>query len=124
MNVLLDSHLVLWMQGDDRRLGKNARALIRRAANVYISAATVWELAIKVGLGRLKLNLVEFDASIDASGLQVLPVSRQHGLLVARLPDHHRDPFDRLLVAQAMEEGLTLLTHDATVAKYSHTLLV
>jgi PIN domain nuclease of toxin-antitoxin system len=64
------------------------------------------------------------DENIDASGLQVLAVARHHGLLVARLPDHHRDPFDRLLVAQAMEEGLTLLTHDTTLAKYSNTLLV
>jgi PIN domain nuclease of toxin-antitoxin system len=89
-----------------------------------VSVATIWELAIKVGLGRLKLDLAQLDASIDASGLLVLPITRQHGLLVARLPEHHRDPFDRLLVAQAMEEGLTLLTRDETVAKYSNTLLV
>jgi PIN domain nuclease of toxin-antitoxin system len=124
MNVLLDSHLLLWMQNDDRKLSKLARHHIRRANHVYVSAATLWELAIKVGLNRLKLNLAQLDENIDASGLQVLAVARQHGLLVARLPNHHRDPFDRLLVAQAMEESLTLLTHDATLAKYSNTLLV
>jgi PIN domain nuclease of toxin-antitoxin system len=124
LNLLLDSHVVIWLQADSRKLSKVARAHIKRARNVYVSSATLWELAMKVSLQRLTLNLTEFDASIDASGLQVIAVTRQHALLVAGLPDHHRDPFDRLLVAQAVEERLTLLTHDEVLAQYQNTLLV
>jgi PIN domain nuclease of toxin-antitoxin system len=124
MRLLLDSHILLWLLADDKKLPRLARTRIRKANSVLVSSATLWELSIKVGMGRLNVNMLRLVESIDASGLTELPVQRSHALMLLRLPDFHRDPFDRLLVAQAIAEGLTLMTNDETVAKYPQTIQV
>ena len=88
-----------------------------------MSAASVWESAIKASIGKLDVNIDELVSDIRASGFEALPVTSEHAARVARLPAHHRDPFDRLLVAQAMHETMRLLTADATLARYSELVV-
>ena len=97
----------------------SSRDLMVAADAVYVSAASIWEIAIKSSLGKIEGDPVELAAAIAASGFHELPVTAQHGALVARLPMHHSDPFDRLLVAQAISEPLKLLTSDARLSPYS-----
>ena len=117
MSLLLDTHVVLWLlAGEDRRFGPAALVALRDQL-ATVSAATVWEIAIKRRLGKLRAptGLVE---TVAAAGLQLLSVTALHAEQVAELPDLHRDPFDRLLVSQARLEGLTLVTADAIVRRY------
>lgn len=126
MNLLLDTHVALWALADSPRLSDRARALIESpAATVWVSAATVWEIAIKHGLGRgdMPVSGQEALGYFQESGYRLLPVLPEHAAAVADLPPHHQDPFDRLLVAQALTEPLRLLTHDAMVARYSDTII-
>ena len=122
MRLLLDTHAFLWWIGDDPRLPAKARRLISRGRNeVFLSAASAWELAIKTALGRLRLaeNLEEFvTRHIAVNGFHVLPVHLRHALHVATLPDHHADPFDRILVAQARVEKLVLVSGDERIGRY------
>ncbi len=121
MKLLLDTHAGLWWLTDDARLSEAARRAIEGAASVYWSVASSWEVAIKVGLGRLDLpEPVEpfLTKHLHASGFEVLPIQHRHACAVLDLPALHRDPFDRLLVAQASVEELTLVTGDATVSRY------
>lgn len=121
MNLLLDTHLLLWAAGQPEKLPEEARGLLLDPANQLVfSAASLWEIAIKNSLGRA-------DFSIDprrlwrlllANGYRELPVSSEHALAVNDLPPRHKDPFDRILVAQARVEGLLLLTADTAVADY------
>lgn len=121
MNLLLDTHVLLWAASDPGRLSSATLALLEDTdTTLYFSAASIWEIVIKVGLGRS-------DFSVDANllkrgllenGFQELAVSAQHALGVAQLPDIHRDPFDRVLIAQARFEGFLLLTADELVAQY------
>jgi PIN domain nuclease of toxin-antitoxin system len=121
VRLLLDTHALLWFQAGDRRLSRTARhAMEQPAAEVVISAASVWEMAIKVSLGRLRLSM-----SVDAyltekvsQGYRLLPVSPGHAARVETLPWHHRDPFDRMLVAQALSEGCAIITRDKAFARY------
>ncbi len=101
------------------RLSAGARALIADADEVNVSAASIWEIAIKLGLGRIKGDPKDFVDAIGRSGFVELPVTAVHAASVGRLPRHHRDPFDRLLVAQAMAEPLVLLTADEALLPYS-----
>lgn len=118
MSLLLDTHIVLWWLADRARLTATTIALIQDPANrVFVSIATVWEMAIKESLGRLTIP-DEFLSSLDACGIELLPISEYHALAVANLPPIHKDPFDRMLVAQAMHEGLTLVTRDPLVMAY------
>lgn len=119
MKVLLDTHVFLWAVAASRRLSADARRLIADADEVNVSAASIWEIAIKVGLGRIKGEPKDFVDAIERSGFVELPVTAVHAASVARLPQHHRDPFDRLLVAQAMAEPLVLLTADEALLPYS-----
>lgn len=119
MRLLLDTHIFLWSVISDRRLKRSTRDLMVAADAVYVSAASIWEIAIKSSLGKIDGDPQELAAAIAASGFHELPVSAQHGALVARLPMHHADPFDRLLVAQAISEPLRLLTSDAQLSRYS-----
>lgn len=121
MRLLLDTHLLLWAAGDPRRLSRKARGLIADEANaLHFSAASIWEVAIKSGLGRadFRADPGQLLQGLLANGYEELPVSGRHAMQVAHLPPLHGDPFDRLLVAQARAEGLTLLTADDQVAQY------
>lgn len=122
MRLLLDTHVFLWWITDDKRLSARARGLIAGGANeVFFSAASAWEIAIKARLRRVVLpeEPERFIAEqVEANAFQVLPVHIRHALTVYGLPDLHYDPFDRMLVAQAMGEGMTLLSGDPQIARY------
>ena len=117
MRLLLDTHVVLWWQADDVRLGREARRAIATAEVVWVSAVSGWEVAIKSALGRIRLD-EKFHLTVRADDFAELPVSLVHADRVAELPVHHADPFDRLLVAQAQIEGATLVTHDRAIEPY------
>lgn len=120
MRVLLDTHVFIWAVSDNRRLTAKARATIRGATEVFVSAASIWEIAIKSAVGKIKADAEAMAQAIGDSGFIELPVSAIHAARVAALPllDDHKDPFDRLLVAQSMVEPLVLLTADPKVAAY------
>ena len=118
MRLLLDTHAFLWWCADDPQLTEKERTAIRSGANeVFLSAASVWEMAIKQALGRLEIP-EPASAAAARLGIQSLPVAFEHAEATLQLPPLHRDPFDRLLVAQAGLEGLTLVTHDPLVRAY------
>ena len=122
MKLLLDTQLYLWFLADSAKLSSNARTLIAEAEDVFISAASIWEAAIKVGLGRLEVSVKDLIQGIEASGFNELPITAKQSATVATLPSHHRDPFDRLLIAQAIHEPLRLLTADVSLQPYSHLI--
>ncbi|MFL6263645.1 MAG: type II toxin-antitoxin system VapC family toxin [Thermoanaerobaculia bacterium] len=120
--LLLDTHVFLWWRGEPSRLSPDARSSISTADIVFVSAASAWEAAIKASLGRLELpDTVE--AGVLASGFEKLLITLSHAEHAANLPPHHRDPFDRMLVAQARAEGLTLVTHDRLLEPYDVEIL-
>jgi len=123
LNLLLDSHIILWWLADDPRLSAKARRLIERAAEAYVSAATTWELALKASLGKLRMPQ-GFVETVEAEGFLHLPIQPVHAMAVKELPWHHRDPFDRLLVAQAKIEKLRLLTADHRLASYGRFVVL
>ncbi len=120
--LLLDTHVFLWWKVDDARLNSAARAAIADADLVFVSAASAWEVAIKSRLGKLQLD-ADFAAGVSESGFERLPIGFEHAAESGRLQDHHRDPFDRMLVAQARVERLTLVTHDRQFEPYDVALL-
>ncbi len=117
MRLLLDTHVALWWLMDDETLPPEVRESIDTEAEVYLSAASVWEIAIKQALGKLTGPSDLLDI-LDRAGLIELPIRARHAVEAGRLPALHRDPFDRMLVAQARCEGLTLLTRDPQVQCY------
>jgi PIN domain nuclease of toxin-antitoxin system len=119
MRLLLDTHVFLWCIKNDRRLSKTAKAKITHAMDVYVSSASIWEATIKIKLKKLNADIDQMVESIVESGFLELPITAQHAAAISRLPDIHRDPFDRLLIAQAMVEPLTFLTADAELKNYS-----
>jgi PIN domain nuclease of toxin-antitoxin system len=119
MKLLLDTQLYLWFLADSPRLKASARQRIAGAELVFVSAASIWEAAIKASVGKLRVEIDELVTKIESSGFAELPVSALHAAKVTSLPLHHRDPFDRLLVAQALEEPARLLTADAILKPYS-----
>jgi PIN domain nuclease of toxin-antitoxin system len=118
MRLLLDTHIFYWSLYDPDRLSKEALATIKKAQAVYVSAASIWEMAIKVRLGKMDGDPGELAENIAAAFFQELPVWARHAQLVATLPMHHADPFDRLLIAQALSEPLHLLTTDRQLKVY------
>jgi len=116
---LLDTHIFLWLTADDARLTRVARDQIDSAEVVLISAASMWEIAIKMRLGKLAGEFDELTAEIDKNGFEELPVRTRHAKEVAMLPLIHGDPFDRLLVGQAIAEQARLLTADGHLKQYS-----
>lgn len=127
MRVLLDTHTFLWFIENDARLSEKASEAILDLENQrFLSIASLWELAIKVSIGKLK-NHGPFETlvqtQITCNDIQLLPISANHLNIVQSLPYHHRDPFDKLIVAQALEEGLTLLSRDGDLANYGVKLL-
>lgn len=126
MNLLLDTHVALWAITDHPRLSAGARELILAPrAVVWVSAVSVWEVAIKhaLGCGDMPVSGQEALQYFRQAGYRFLAVEPEHAAAVENLPAHHQDPFDRLLVAQALVEPMRLMTHDATVARYSDTII-
>ena len=119
MRLLLDTHALIWALDAPERLPQTFLDTLDKAGvTVFASAASAWEIAIKVALGRLRFPIEKLPAALSDAAFKELQVSIAHGLEMARLPFIHRDPFDRLLVAQARHEGLTLVTRDPTVRRY------
>ena len=116
--LLIDTHVFLWWLADAPQLGRQARALIAKAENqVFVSAATGWEIAIKKAMGRL-VAPDDLDGIVEEEGFDKLPISFFHGERAGELPPLHRDPFDRMLIAQAQTEGLELVTADKMIPRY------
>ena len=123
MNILLDTHVLLWWLADDACLEEKARRAIEDVNNLtFVSAASIWEIVIKKALGKLDLP-ASFREVLAAESFQALDMTREHAFQVASLPLHHRDPFDRMLVAQCQVEGLTLVTNDPQIRKYDVQIL-
>lgn len=121
MKVLLDTHLLLWAAGQPDRLSADARALIESAENeLFFSSASLWEIVIKRGLGRadFKVDARLLRRGLLDNGYSELPIASEHVVAIEGLPPIHKDPFDRVLLAQAQVEGITLLTADPTLAQY------
>ncbi len=126
MKLLLDTHILLWSAGQPDKLSESARALLTSPENsLFFSAASIWEIVIKLGLGRedFKVDPHRLRKMLVVHGYTELPVTAEHALKVDTLPPLHRDPFDRLLIAQARTEGMLFLTNDAAVVKYQESVL-
>jgi PIN domain nuclease of toxin-antitoxin system len=126
VKLLLDTHIVLWAAGQPEKLSESARTMLTTPENVlYFSAASIWEIVIKRGLGRedFKVDPRRLRKMLIMHGYTELPVTAEHALMVETLPLLHKDPFDRLLVAQARTEGMLLLTADASVFQYQESVL-
>ena len=122
--LLLDTHVWLWWQADDPRLGVEARGLITDAAEVRFSSASAWEIAIKSALGKLKLpRNAAIEPELARDGFEPLPVTIAHAESLRELPALHGDPFDRLLIAQALAEGLAFVTADRALGRYELTVV-
>ncbi|HXI14557.1 MAG TPA: type II toxin-antitoxin system VapC family toxin [Thermoanaerobaculia bacterium] len=120
MKLLLDTHVLLWWVSGHRKLSGSLSKQIGAADNeISVSAATFWELAIKIRLGRIRIELDELRAAIKDDGFTELPVQIAHTLRLLSLPDFHRDPFDRLLIAQSISEGQRLVTGDEAILAYA-----
>lgn len=117
MRILLDSHVVLWWLEDNQSLGAQCRELITHADEAYVSAVTPWELGIKRSLGKLSMPEGLSDV-LESDGFKSLSITAAHGELAPSLPSVHRDPFDRMLVAQAQLEALVLVTADKALTGY------
>ncbi len=124
MRLLLDTHIFLWAVAGNPLLKAATRRFIESADEVFVSAASLWEIAIKARLGKIEADADELIAAITQSGFVELPVRAVHAAGVARLAMHHNDPFDRLLVAQAIAEPLKLLTADAVLGQYSELVVL
>lgn len=118
----LDTHVFLWWRVDSPRLREEARAAISRADLVYVFVASAWEVAIKMAFGKLELP-APLEQGVFDSGFERLAIAFSHAQALLGLPMHHRDPFDRMLVVQAQEEGLTLVTHDDQLRPYDVDVL-
>jgi PIN domain nuclease of toxin-antitoxin system len=117
MNLLLDTHAVVWFLDGSDELREDARVAIESAERVYVSAATIWEMAVKVAGGRL-IAPSDFPDRLLDLGLLQLALEWEHARVAGGLPLHHRDPFDRMLVAQAIVERLTIVTRDQDIGRY------
>ena len=123
MNLFLDTHILLWWLDDNASLTMKAREAIEDTDNLIIlSAAVIWEIRIKQALGKLKITPDFYDV-VKEQGFERLSITFEHAYAVGELPNHHRDPFDRILIAQAMLEHLTIVTHDAVFKKYPVSIL-
>ena len=126
MKLLLDTHIVLWAAGQPEKLSESARTLLTAPENIlFFSAASIWEIVIKRGLGRddFKVDPHRLRKMLVTHGYTELPVTAEHALKVETLPMLHKNPFDRLLLAQARAEGMLLLTIDASVLQYQESTL-
>lgn len=124
MRLLLDTQIYLWFLADSARLTKAARLEIQHADEVFVSAASIWEASIKSALGKLVADPAALVEGIQESGFVEMPIRAGHGVMAAALPPHHRDPFDRMLLAQALAEPAHLLTADSVLSQYSELVRV
>lgn len=122
MSLLLDTHVILWWLTDDATLAGSVKDRIDEEPDVCLSPATIWEVAIKQAIGKLT-EPADLPERIRDSGFQELPITFEHAITAGRLPPIHRDPFDRMLIAQAQLEHLTLVTRDADIQKYEVDVL-
>jgi PIN domain nuclease of toxin-antitoxin system len=119
VRLLLDTHVLLWWLADDRKLTRGAHAIIANPDNeVLVSSVSLWEIAIKAALGRIEVELDNLEAAITRNGFRPLPIGFRHALTAGRLPAAHRDPFDRMLVAQASVDELRVVSHDRVFERY------
>jgi PIN domain nuclease of toxin-antitoxin system len=123
MRILLDTHLLLWALSSPMKLSTETRRLID-TSGVYVSAASIWEASIKASLGKLGADPTDILNALEPAGLSLLPILGEHAAKVAQLPPRHKDPFDRILIAQAMTEPMILLTNDQALAGYSELVRV
>jgi PIN domain nuclease of toxin-antitoxin system len=117
VRLILDTHVFLWWWAGDRKLGTKIRSTIGGADTVLVSAVSAWEMTVKMSLGKLRFDGGISDA-VEACGFERLDMRFEHAEAVRSLPPHHSDPFDRLLIAQAIVEGATFVTHDRALAGY------
>lgn len=122
MSLLLDTHVILWWLTDDSTLSDELKARLDEDPEVFVSPASIWEVAIKQSIGKLS-EPIDLAEEIRDSGFRELPITSEHAIVAGRLPLLHRDPFDRMLVAQAQCEGLTLASRDLRVLQYQVDLL-
>lgn len=123
MRILIDTQIFIWAVIDSEKLSDQARQIMLGATEVFVSSASIWGIAIKAKLGKLEGNPNEFAEAIDQSGFQEIAVTARHAAKVYDLPLYHRDPFDRLLIAQAISEPFRLLTADKILAQYSELVI-
>jgi PIN domain nuclease of toxin-antitoxin system len=126
MKILLDTHILLWAAGQPEKLPESTRALLTNPDNtLFFSAASIWEIVIKLGLGRRDFNVDPYRLRkmLVVHGHNEVPVTAEHALRVCFLPLLHKDPFDRLLIAQARTEGMQLLSRDAVVCQYQESII-
>ena len=121
-SLLLDTHVFLWWLEDHPRISAGLRTAVGTSSLVFVSAASAWEAAIKASLGKLRVPRA-LEEGVDACGFAKLPIDFRHAELAGRLPQHHKDPFDRMLVAQALVEGYTLVTADREIEPYDVPVL-
>ena len=124
MRLLLDTSIVLWVAADSPRLSEAGRQEIQSAEAVFVSSISLWEMAIKAGLGRLEVDFSRLLVRMGDAGIRELAVTWRHAMAVAALADHHRDPFDRMLIAQAVSEPLRLITSDGRLCAYSDLVML
>ncbi len=124
MKFLLDTHVLIWSLQDNERLSHQIKTLINDANNeIYISAASIWEIAIKSSLNKINLSVDEILETLQHSDYYPLPITFFHTAKIIHLPHYHHDPFDRILIAQAWIEEMTLITHDAKIQQYDISIL-
>jgi PIN domain nuclease of toxin-antitoxin system len=124
VRLLLDTSIVLWVAADSPRLSEAGRHEIESAEQVFVSSMSLWEMVIKARLGRLEVDFSRLMLRMAAAGVRELAVTWRHALTVRCLADHHRDPFDRMLIAQAISEPLRLITSDARLCAYSDLVML
>lgn len=126
MNLLIDTHVLIWFLNGDSQLSEKSRYAIEDADNnKIVSIASIWEIAIKVSLKRLKFpfGFQKFLSLIEENGFEILPISFEHTMILSNLEFIHRDPFDRLLIAQCLSEGFTIITKDELIGRYNIPLI-
>jgi PIN domain nuclease of toxin-antitoxin system len=126
VKLLLDTCIILWAAGQPEKLSESARSLLKMPENMlFFSAASIWEIVIKRGLGRedFRVDVYRLRKMLVVHGYTELPVTAEHALAVDMLPSLHKDPFDRLLIAQARREGMSLVTADSSVSQYQQSVL-
>jgi PIN domain nuclease of toxin-antitoxin system len=120
MKILLDTHALLWWLADDKQLGRRARELVEDPGNdVLISMVSLWEIAVKSRIGKLQADIKEIADAVGQEGFTMLDIAVTHLETLAGLPTHHRDPFDQLLIAQAITEDATFVSEDRNAARYA-----
>lgn len=125
MKLLIDTHIMLWWLSDDTKLPENARQLISTPDHaIFVSHASLWEIQIKAMAGKLTANLQDIIQQLPENNFQQLPIHANHLLALGMLPPHHQDPFDRMLIAQAIHEPMHLLTHDKQLSNYSELVIL